>query len=42
MFWEITCRSLLYLKREQEGLNLEMHHLLMSSLFRQHFNPDRL
>ena len=42
MYWSITTKSLLYLKREQENINTELHDMLILSVFTHHFNLDKL
>ena len=42
MYWSITTKCLLYLKREQENINTELHDMLILSVFSHHFNLDQL
>lgn len=42
MYWNITTKCLLYLKREQENINTELHDMLILSVFSHHFNLVKL
>ena len=42
LFWNNSYTCLLYIKREQEGLNTDLHDLLISNILNTHFKLKNL